>query len=75
MSDRDALRAAIRANPDEDTPRLAFADWLDERGDAFFSHWAALIRTQIEAANAERIVSIASDPYTAGREALFDPCP
>jgi uncharacterized protein (TIGR02996 family) len=30
MSDQDALLAAIIANPDEDTPRLAFADWLDE---------------------------------------------
>jgi len=30
MSDRDALLAAIIANPDEDTPRLAYADWLDE---------------------------------------------
>ncbi len=30
MSDQNALLAAIRANPDEDTPRLAYADWLDE---------------------------------------------
>ena len=34
MSDRDALLTAILANPDEDTPRLVFADWLDEHGDA-----------------------------------------
>ena len=54
MTDRQALLAAIRAHPDEDTPRLAFADLLDERGDTFFSHWAALIRTQIEAAGLER---------------------
>jgi uncharacterized protein (TIGR02996 family) len=54
MTDRQALLAAIRAHPDEDTPRLAFADLLDERGDTFFSHWAALIRTQIEAAALER---------------------
>jgi uncharacterized protein (TIGR02996 family) len=33
MSDRDALIAAILVNPDEDTPRLMFADWLDEHGD------------------------------------------
>lgn len=31
-SDRDALHAAICANPDEDTPRLAFADFLQELG-------------------------------------------
>ncbi len=33
MSDEDALRAAIAAHPDEDTPRLAYADWLDEHAD------------------------------------------
>jgi uncharacterized protein (TIGR02996 family) len=33
VNDRDALFAAILAHPDEDTPRLAFADWLEERGD------------------------------------------
>ncbi len=30
MTEDAALRAAIVANPDEDTPRLAYADWLDE---------------------------------------------
>ncbi len=30
MSDEAALLAAIRDNPDEDTPRLVYADWLDE---------------------------------------------
>lgn len=54
MTDRQALLAAIRAHPDEDTPRLAFADFLDESGDAFFALWARLIRAQIETANAER---------------------
>jgi uncharacterized protein (TIGR02996 family) len=28
-----ALRAAIRADPDDDTPRLVYADWLQENGD------------------------------------------
>ena len=32
MTDREMLLAAICANPDEDTPRLAFADWLQEQG-------------------------------------------
>ena len=32
MSDRSALIEACLTNPDEDTPRLAFADWLDEYG-------------------------------------------
>jgi uncharacterized protein (TIGR02996 family) len=30
VSDQRALLAAICAHPDEDTPRLAYADWLDE---------------------------------------------
>lgn len=30
MSDEDALLSAITANPAEDTPRLVYADWLDE---------------------------------------------
>ncbi|HEV3384748.1 MAG TPA: TIGR02996 domain-containing protein, partial [Gemmata sp.] len=45
MSDRDALHAAICANPDDDTPRLVFADWLDEHGEA---KRAAYIRASIE---------------------------
>ena len=32
MSDESALLAAILAHPDEDTPRLMYADWLDEHG-------------------------------------------
>jgi len=33
MHDGDALLRAILAHPDEDTPRLAYADWLDERAE------------------------------------------
>lgn len=33
MSDRQALLLAIRAAPDDDLPRLAYADWLEENGD------------------------------------------
>ena len=40
-SSHDALYAAICAHPDEDTPRLAFADLLEEDGD---SSRAAFIR-------------------------------
>jgi uncharacterized protein (TIGR02996 family) len=61
VSDREALLAAIRANPDDDTPRLMFADWLDEHepdakprkgkgkaGSPAPSSWAALIRAECE---------------------------
>jgi uncharacterized protein (TIGR02996 family) len=32
MSDEDAFLAAVRAAPDDNTPRLVYADWLDEHG-------------------------------------------
>lgn len=31
---RHPFMEAIRANPDDDLPRLVFADWLEEKGDA-----------------------------------------
>ena len=47
MTDHDALLSAICAEPDEDTPRLAFADFLEENDEP---QRAAFIRTQIELA-------------------------
>lgn len=45
MTDGDALLAAILANPEEDTPRLVYADWLQENGD---EARAEFIRVQCE---------------------------
>jgi uncharacterized protein (TIGR02996 family) len=42
----EAFLQAVRANPDDDTPRLVYADWLDEQGDA---DRAEFIRVQCEA--------------------------
>ena len=47
MTDRDALLAAIIANPDEDTPRLAYADLIQEAGE---EERAEFIRVQCELA-------------------------
>jgi uncharacterized protein (TIGR02996 family) len=44
--ERDAFMTAILANPDDDTPRLVFADWLDENGTEEDQAHAALIRAQ-----------------------------
>jgi uncharacterized protein (TIGR02996 family) len=44
VTDRDALLAAIRAAPDDDAPRLVFADWLDENNEP---HQALFIRTHV----------------------------
>jgi uncharacterized protein (TIGR02996 family) len=42
-----AFLEAIADNPDDDTPRLVYADWLDDHGDA---HRAEFIRVQCELA-------------------------
>lgn len=47
MTDHDALQATIIAYPDEDTPRLAFADWLQEHDDPDRGEF---IRVEIELA-------------------------
>src|SRR5262245_28522095 len=46
-ADGSALLRAVIENPDDDAPRLVYADWLDEHGDAA---WAEFIRLQIAAA-------------------------
>ncbi|MBX7102583.1 MAG: TIGR02996 domain-containing protein [Gemmataceae bacterium] len=40
----DALADAVRAEPDDDLPRLIYADWLEERGDPR----GTFIRAQVE---------------------------
>lgn len=52
MSDEDALLAAIAAHPEEDTPRLVYADWLDEHGQPIR---AEFIRVQIAIAQKEHL--------------------
>lgn len=46
MSTEAALVAAIRASPDDDVPRLVYADWLEENGQ---TERAEFIRVQCEA--------------------------
>jgi uncharacterized protein (TIGR02996 family) len=47
MNERAALLKAICENPDDDTPRLVFADWLQEHGE---EERAEFIRVQCEVA-------------------------
>ena len=47
MTEREALLRAVCENPDDDTPRLVFADWLQENGE---DDRAEFIRVQCEAA-------------------------
>jgi uncharacterized protein (TIGR02996 family) len=46
MNEREALLRAVCENPDDDTPRLVFADWLQEHGD---EARAEFIRVQVGA--------------------------
>jgi uncharacterized protein (TIGR02996 family) len=48
MTDRDSMLRAIAANPDDDTPRLIYADLLDELGGHANAARARFIRLQIE---------------------------
>jgi uncharacterized protein (TIGR02996 family) len=51
MSDNDVLLRAILDDPDDDAPRLVYADWLEEHGEA---ERAEFIRVQVERAEAPR---------------------
>ena len=46
MTDQDSLMRSILDAPDDDAPRLVYADWLEEHGEA---ERAEFIRLQIEA--------------------------
>lgn len=65
MSDEAAFLRAICDQPDEDTPRLAFADWLTERGGALDVAWASGIRAQVAAARD-------GEPVEPERATVFD---
>jgi uncharacterized protein (TIGR02996 family) len=54
----DALVAAITAAPDDDAPRMVYADWLSERGDAL----GELIALQC------RLANNATEPDVVARE-------
>lgn len=49
MSDRSALMAAVLAAPDDDVPRLVYADYLDDTGDPVDAARAEFIRLEVEA--------------------------
>jgi uncharacterized protein (TIGR02996 family) len=47
MTDQEPLLEAIRAQPQDDTVRLVYADWLDEYGNAKDRKWATMIRHEV----------------------------
>src|SRR5437868_5364079 len=58
MNHEDAFWKAVLADPDDDLPRLAFADWLEESGDEDERARAEFIRVQLELAKIP-----AADPW------------
>lgn len=50
MTTEDAFLRAILHNPADDTPRLVYADWLDEQGDDASRRKAEFLRFEAEAA-------------------------
>ncbi len=66
MSDEEAFLRAICEHPEEDTPRLAFADWLAEQGGAVNLAWANGIRAQVWQARG------ATDEMLAFQTCVFD---
>jgi uncharacterized protein (TIGR02996 family) len=44
LSEREALLASVYETPDDDAPRLVYADWLEEHGDEADQDRAAFIR-------------------------------
>ena len=50
MTQRDALLRAVCENPDDDLPRLVFADWCDENGEP---ERAEFIRAHVQAGKSE----------------------
>ena len=69
MSDEVALLRAIYANPDDDTPRLVYADWLDEHDQ---SERAELIRVEIELAKQDDTTDEFRTLYNRESELLKD---
>src|SRR5262245_33286356 len=68
MSDRDTFLRAIRANPDDDTLRLVFADWLDEHNDPAR---AEFIRVQVELEPIRDQIDTPRVRQLLGREAVL----
>jgi uncharacterized protein (TIGR02996 family) len=58
-AEAEAFLQRIRAYPDDDAPRLVFADWLDEQGDprgAFIRVQLAIAQLDAESAGGERAI-------------------
>jgi uncharacterized protein (TIGR02996 family) len=65
----NALLAAVLASPDDDAPRLVYADWLEENGDA---DRANFIRAQVRLAHFDwRATQPGVERYSGERNAMM----
>jgi uncharacterized protein (TIGR02996 family) len=71
VTERESLLAAIIAQPDEDTVRLAFADWLDEHGE---HARAEFVRVQCELARTPgcRLKVMPREYYLADGRVMYE---
>jgi uncharacterized protein (TIGR02996 family) len=70
--DERALVAAVAARPDDLLPRLVYADWLDEHGEA---DRAELVRLACQGVSAPRRLAELRAGLPAGRADRVDPLP
>jgi len=70
MDTEVAFLAAMAADSDNNLPRLVFADWLEENGDA---NRAEFIRLQCEASTEDAATARADELLTANRQAWEPP--
>jgi uncharacterized protein (TIGR02996 family) len=72
-SDGDNMLRAVLAAPEDDAPRLEYADWLDERGQAGDTERAEFIRVQCELARAPERPACDCDKKRPGSPCAADP--
>ena len=63
MADQDAPLSAVLNNPDDDAPRVAYADWCARQDDAPNQARAEFIRLQIEMAHMDRAAVNRGEAY------------
>jgi uncharacterized protein (TIGR02996 family) len=68
-----ALLAAIRAAPDDDAPRLVYADWLTERGDPRGELITLQCRAEEDPQIAERVKALLDEHGAAWKSVLPAP--
>jgi uncharacterized protein (TIGR02996 family) len=77
MPDEDAFLRAVIDNPEDDLPRLVYADWLDEHGDPeraeFVRVQCAMARPPMSKADFERWFSRSQELLSVHRERWLGP--